>query len=469
MSASEKTWSPIQTVQVQKYSPQPRSDGKRILHDKIPHLLHIETTYRCNYFPGCRFCYNPVRGKLGDMTTIDRIVEVVAESQIPHVYLIGGEPSLLGVERLNRYIKRLSDHSSVTIVTNGFIRLEGISPRLACFGVPIHGANAETHEFHNRREGSFAKTLATIKYYVSQGFDARCIPVLTGYNFNQIYDICSLASRLGMCEVYVDRFEDGGIGAGNSQQDPGLRPTIEQFGEALGQMIRAREDFPPLNGNIGFGTAIPACLDERLISEQMFADCGVGKSFCAVNPDGGFRLCNQSQLVFGNVLTEPIEVIWNNPTLDMFRDLSWVEEPCASCDLLLECTGGCKVDANCADGFCVDYAVRCGGFPKPEKGLKIPRRKLAITYPHEHRTFAPNRYMKVTTKYHPDNFLVTRYQTVKLDALALKMAKAIFAGGVRDERVLIERFRREVDVPEIRRFVSRLHQVEAIDLQKGGA
>jgi len=58
----------------------------------IPHLLHIETTYQCN--ARCRFCYNPARVRKTDPTIIDRIVHAVYEAEIPHVYLIGGEPSL---------------------------------------------------------------------------------------------------------------------------------------------------------------------------------------------------------------------------------------------------------------------------------------------------------------------------------------------------------------------------------------
>ena len=50
--------------------------------------------------------------------------------------------------------------------------------------------------------------------------------------------------------------------------------------------------------------------------------------------------------------------LWNKKELDEFRDLSWVDKPCKSCDLLHECVGGCKVDSNCPGEFCIDYAVR---------------------------------------------------------------------------------------------------------------
>lgn len=453
-------WSPVATVRCDYWSAGRRDDGKYVEHDTIPHLCHIEMTYACN--ERCIFCYNPERAKLGDLSKIDRLVRSVAESQIPHVYLIGGEPSLLPVEKLNEFIELLSEHSSVTIVTNGLRRLKGISSKLACFGVPIHGANAKTHEFLNQSKGSFKKTLQTIRHYVSEGHDVRCIPVLTGYNYDQMYDIIGIAASLGMESIYIDRYEDGGIGAVNSQGYR-LKPTRKQFHVAVGQIIQAKHDFTVFGGRVGFGTAVPYCLDERMIIEGITSNCGVGTYFCAINPKGEFRMCNQSQLVFGTLPDEPIEAIWNKPALDIFRDLSWVSEPCKSCELLLDCTGGCKVDANCSNKFCIDYAVRGLSKPIAELVAKVEHRKPAEMYPANYRVFQPNRYMKLTTLY-PEKLLVTRYQTVKLDETALEMAQVIQGEAIINERVLVARFVERVEEHDVRLFVSKMLQVDALDL-----
>lgn len=453
-------WSPVAKVRCDYQSTGRREDGKYVEHDTIPHLCHIEMTYACN--EKCIFCYNPERAKLGDLSAIDRLVRSVAESQIPHVYLIGGEPSLLHVEKLNEYIELLSEHSSVTIVTNGLQRLKGISSKLACFGVPIHGANAETHEFLNQSKDSFKKTLETIRHYVSEGHDVRCIPVLTGYNYDQMYDIIGIAANLGMESIYVDRYEDGGIGAVNSRGYH-LKPTREQFHVAVGQIIQAKHDFTVFGGRVGFGTAIPYCLDERMIIEGITSNCGVGTYFCAINPKGEFRMCNQSQLVFGTLPDEPIETIWNKPALDIFRDLSWVSEPCKSCELLLDCTGGCKVDANCSNKFCIDYAVRGLSKPVAELVAKVEHRRPADMYPANYWIFRPNRYMKLTTRY-PEKFLVTRYQTVKLDEMALEMAQVIQSEAIINEQALAARFAERVEECEARLFVSKMLQVNALDL-----
>lgn len=418
----------------------------------VPHLVHIETTYSCN--SKCIFCYNPRRGESFNKEKIDLIVKSIYESWVPHVYLIGGEPSVLGVDQLNTYIDFLAKRSSVTIVTNGLIRLEGLSKNLACIGMPIHG-NERIHEKHTGMVGGYNKSIETAKYYVNRGFDVRCIPVLTAWNFDQMYDIIGVAKQLGMESVFVDRFEDGGIGNKNSSE---LKPSIDQFKTALGQMILARDDFAI---PVGFGTAIPYCLDERLITENMFANCGAGITFCAVNPDGSVRLCNQSEIIYGNVLKEPIEQIWQKKQLDDFRNLLWVKEPCASCTLLTDCLCGCKVDSSCSASYCIDYAVRgmnskfLDVVPK-----KVPEPEMLSEYPSQYRLFVLDRYTKLN-EFHSEKYLVTRYQTIKIDDTAIEIIRAIINGET-DEKSLIARFEDTINEKEIRSFLTKLSVVDAI-------
>lgn len=426
-------------------------------HGVIPHLCQIELTYACN--ADCIFCYNPDENIVRNMDTIDKVVYSVAKSEIPHVYLFGGEPSLFPVKKLNEYIDLLSEHSSVTLVTNGIIRMEGISKKLACFGVPIHGHKAELHEFFNRRPGSFGNIIENIKYYVECGHDVRCIPVLTAYNYDDMYKIIELADSLEMESIYVDRYEDGGKGAMNASKY-NLKPTLEQFSEAVGQIIQAKKDFPSFNGMVGFGTAIPYCLDERLDSENMNSSCGAGTTFCTISPKGELRICNQSRLIFGNVLNESIETIWNKSSLNIFRDLSWVTEPCTSCTLLLECLGGCKVDVNCSDKFCVDYAVR-GLKSSPNPVHKKEVQELDEIFPNYYRFFCVDKFLKLTEKY-SQKFLVTQYQTIEIDDLSAIIIKRLIEKEKFNEKEMIDYFFDMVEEIDIRKYFNQLLRVTAI-------
>ena len=419
----------------------------------IPHLVHIETTYACNQ--NCVFCYNPNRHMKIDHDVINNIVKAIFDAWIPHVYLIGGEPSLLGTKKLNEYIELLSKRSSVTIVTNGQIYLEDLSDGLACIGIPIHGIG-ETHDFLAGKQGSFKTAIKSVEQYVKRGFDVRCIPVLTKTNFNQMYAVINLAKQLGMESIFVDRYEDGGIGSIRSVE---LKPSLNQFRIALGQMIEGRNAF---NIPVGWGTAIPFCLDERLITENMFADCGAGITFCAINPKGEVRLCNQSERIYGNILSESMDEIWHKPELSEFRDLKWVEKPCNGCAVLSECMCGCKVDANHSKTFCIDYAVRENGhLCEPKK--QIPEQPL-VEIPHKLRCFNPNKYLRLNSQ-HKENYLVTRYQTIQLNDAASIMIQQILSGET-SEKSLIALNAESIDENEVRRFVSVLDHVKAIDIAK---
>lgn len=427
--------------------------NKHLHHSSIPHLLHIETTYRCN--SNCIFCYNPNRNSEIDYDRLDKIVDSVRKAEIPHVYLIGGEPSMLSVEKLNEYIDVLSEVSSVTIVTNGIKYLKGLSKKLACIGIPIHG-DEKTHEYLNNNPGSYKKIITSIKNYVSDGFDVRCIPVLMNVNYSQIYDIISLAKKLNMESVFVDRYEEGGIG---SRSDICLKPTNEQFSIALGQMIKARDDF---NIPVGWGTAIPYCLDERLLKENMYANCGVGSTFCAVNPKGDLRICNQSDIVYGNILEDSIENIWNKSTMNDFRSLEWVTEPCNECDLLHECVCGCKVDQRCSDKYCVDYAIRY-----KKKPIKVDNSMLKSNIIHtQHKTDTPMRtytidpYTKLNLS-HKEKLLVTRYQTIEIDKETLELVKYIIENSSSEEEI-VNYFSNIYDVDVIRNVMDTLIAADAI-------
>jgi len=425
---------------------------KKLSFYSIPHLIHIETTYSCN--SKCTFCYNPNRNETIDYQTINKIVTSVKKSQIPHVYLIGGEPSLFDVKKLNKYINILAEVSSVTIVTNGLRYLDGLSDKLACIGVPIHG-NKKTHEALTNVKGGYKKTIESIKKYVKRGFDVRCIPVLMSINYKQMYEIIKFAKQLGMESVFVDRFESGGLGT-QAQQ---LKPTLSQFREALTQMIAARDDF---DIPVGFGTAIPFCLDRRLLSEDMYADCGAGVTFGAIAPNGNFRICNQSKRIYGNILKEPIEKIWHKKSLDEFRNLKWVTEPCKSCQLLYLCVCGCKVDQSYNDKYCLDYAIRGGKKPLiPVAPNQFKGRELKFSnFPKRYRQLKPGKYTKLNT-IHKEKYLITRYQTICLNDVAVKIIQSIL-NGVYDELQLVRKFKKIVSEKEIRSFISKLIEVEAL-------
>ena len=327
--------------------------------------------------------------------------------------------------------------------------MKGLSKKIACLGIPIHGTNAEEHDSMTQVKGSYERMIDSVKYYVSEGYEVRCILVLTGYNYDKMYELIKKAEELGMESVYVDRYEDGGLGATNSKIKK-LKPTIEQFRIALTQIIKARKDCKKLDGKVGFGTAIPFCLDKRLITENIGANCGVGTDFCAINSNGDFRICNQSEIVYGNVLNENIIDIWKKRELNCFRNLEWVQEPCKSCKLLSKCVCGCKVDVNFSDSFCIDYSVRNDLDDETKQNIKLINSGF-LTESTDNSNNIKNYELNLNTKLIASPYLkinevtndilcVTRYQTVIIDEIV--------------KNILIEiKNKKDVIVSELLKFI----------------
>jgi radical SAM protein with 4Fe4S-binding SPASM domain len=439
----------------------------------IPTLAHIEITYAC--MEDCIMCYNPTRTKVTDRDKgiVWDIVKSMAAQRIPHTYLIGGEPTYgYKKQELADMVDYLSDHgSSVTIVTNGQITLTDFTNRLACFGVSIHGSTPEVHDAITQLPGSFEKAVRSVRRYVEDGHDVRIVPVVMGRNHDEMYRIAELAWELGAESIYYDIYEPGGIGEVNSHDaDLHMQPSIDELRVAIGQIVQAHDDLP-FAGSIGIGTAIPYCFDERLIERNMFENCGVGTYFCAITNVGDLRMCNQSKMRLGNVLERTMTDIWTDPLFDeVFRTLKWVQEPCASCPVLSDCGGGCKVDEGCASGeLCIDRIVR--GL-SPEAKLKLTAeqmftQRLRDDFPEGWRQIRPNRYLAVTDLYADagDIFFKTRYQTVRITADEQAMIESISAAGTTvDEAAFVEAYRDVVEPEELRRFVSRLEQAGAIDV-----
>lgn len=439
----------------------------------IPTLAHIEITYAC--MEDCIMCYNPTRTKVSqrDKNLVWDIVKTVAAQRIPHTYLIGGEPTYgYSATELSDMVGYLSDHgSSVTIVTNGQIHLKNFNRRLSCFGVSLHGYTAEMHDGITRKPGSFKRAVAAARQYVDDGHDVRIVPVVMGRNHDHMYGIAELAHDIGAESIYYDIYEPGGIGEANSHvYDMHMQPAIDELRTAIGQIVDAHDNFP-FRGSVGIGTALPYCFDERLIVRHMYQNCGVGTYFCAITNTGDMRMCNQSKMRLGNVLQRSMREIWMDPLFDdVYRNLSWVEEPCASCPVLHDCGGGCKVDEGCPTGeLCIDRVVR--GL-SPDVKLKLSAadaftQRLVEDVPTEYRVFKSNRYLAVTDMYEEwdDILFKTRYQTVRITKNEQRMLETIIEAGEVDERDFIAAYSEWVDEAELRLFISRLAQAGAIDVR----
>jgi len=398
---------------------------KKIKHEKIPHFVQIETSYNCN--ARCSFCYNPCRDTPVNENKITKVVKVIAKSHIPQVQLTGGEVATLPTKLLNKLIDTLAENSSVTIQTNAHKYIKGLTKKLAAIYISLHG----TKEYHEKlqKPEKWEEIVKNIKRYIADGFEVNCDFTLTSVNFTNFEEIAMMASKWGVHQYSVNKFEPAGLGVKNFGK---LMPSVKQFRKLLDQMIRVQKKTKML---VGFCTSIPYCLDLRMAEYGLLSNCGAGVSFLSVSPDGEVRICNQSPTSYGNVLKKDIIAIQNSKKIDEFRNKSWVTKPCSDCFLFDLCLGGCKVDNSVGQKYCIDYAVRglkkCpvskNEFYRRVEQYQKNRDSLDIKYPlKESDNFMIDRFTKLR-ELKNGALLTTRYQSVKLDKDSTELTKIILS------------------------------------------
>ena len=388
----------------------------KIKFEEVPHYIQIETSYSCNAL--CVFCYNPKRNQPIDLNKVREIVGRVAESNIPHVQLTGGEISILPIAFINEIVDRLSKHSSVTIQTNGILYMKDLTKNLAALYVSLHG----TEKYHDDLQavGEWKKIVENIKHYINDGFEVNLDFTLTAQNYSNFEEIAMMADSWGVTQYSLNKFQPAGYGAKNFND---MVPSVAQFKDVISQIIRLQDK---TNLKIGFCTAVPFCLDDRLSRYGLLASCGAGTYLAAISPDGEMRICNQSFTSYGNVLKKDLLEIWNSRKIDEFRDKSWVTKPCTTCELFDQCLGGCKVDNTSKSRYCVDYAIRdlekcpikISEFKKQVQEFSSSQIKALqdIGLPTE-GVITANPFTKLITS-HKTNLLITKHQTIKLDQKA---------------------------------------------------
>lgn len=437
---------------------------KGIKYESIPHYVQIETSYNCN--ARCVFCYNPRRNQPPNLDKMRKIVNEVAKAKIPHVQLTGGEISVLPTEFVNEIINKLSINSTVSIQTNGIKYIDGLTNNLAAVYVSLHG----TKEYHNdlQQTGEWDTIAKHIQKYIKVGFEVNLDFTLTAKNYSNFEKIAMIADRWGVKQYSINKFQPAGIGAYRRDD---LVPSITQFKQVVSQIIRLQKN---TKLKLGFCTAIPYCLDERLPRHGLQASCGAGTYLLAISPDGEVRICNQSFSTYGNVLERDLLEIWRDKQINEFRDKSWVTKPCSDCFLFNECLGGCKVDNTSAAKYCVDYAIR--GLEKSPIN-KIKWANSVKSYQKTNIQLANKIQFTKTTVLISDKFtkfnkhgrgvmLLTKHQTIHLDNNSVSITKFLLKNKkVSVNDIINYAGKNQLDTHDTEHLIKKLIFAEAVKIQ----
>ena len=329
----------------------------------MPLLVVWNYTNKCNL--RCKHCYQDAGSggeKRDELSTEEkkRVVDELDRNNVVSISFSGGEPLIAkDFFEISEYAKKKGIY--INIATNGTLLTEENVKRIKeiGFGYVAASLDASTPEKHDEFRGvpgMWNKTCEGIKRLIDAGVTTCIQFTLTKESFDELPKMLELRKKLGAYKVIVYNYIP--CGRAGFENDP----TPEQREEA------ARIMYEEINaGHHVIASTMPQlgryCKERNSDSVVIahYADiktkelstisdivggCGVGRAYCAIQPDGLVTPCvYMPHLVAGDLRKQSFKEIWlESPLMVSFRDRSKLQENCRSCEYNAVC-GGCRARA----------------------------------------------------------------------------------------------------------------------------
>ncbi|MGI6112741.1 MAG: radical SAM protein [Mahellales bacterium] len=336
-----------------------------------PILVVWNFTNACNL--KCKHCYQDAHHVLPDELTLDERLKVIDEldrNDVTSLAFSGGEPLMhKDFWTVAEYAHNKGLHLSVA--TNGTLITKDVAARLKEVGVnyveiSVDSAKPEIHDNFRGGQGYWNRTIEGIKNCVEvDGLEVGMATTVTRNNFPEMEELIELAKDLKVNLFYAFNFIPVGRGKDIVKDDltPEMREemmhilhsaflenefgafsTCPQYGRYC--YVNAPEDVI-ITSHYGYAKGEYA----KTLSEYI-GGCGVGRAYCAIQPNGFITPCVFLPIKVGDLRKESLQDIWHNSeVLKEIRDRSTLKEHCGSCDYRSMC-GGCRARAY---GYFGDY------------------------------------------------------------------------------------------------------------------
>lgn len=342
--------------------------GKKLI---LPSSVLIEVCYTCN--EKCVHCFLNEHKSTGlSLEQYNKVFDDMVNAGTFYVILTGGDPFTRRdfLEIVEAARKR---RISVTIFTNATLIEDYDIERLRALWietihVSIYSADPSIHDQITRVPGSFHKSLTTIRKMIDNGISVRLKCPLMTQNADGIEDLKELANELGVAIQFtavITARNDG------NNQTHNCRVTPEQLSKAVSDKdVLSQSDIP-----VHFKENRDAIPCETVFNGG------------AIDPHGNVYVCNQWQVVGGNVTKQSLLDIWRNS--DVFKKIRSIRvgdlQECSECNVFSFCSR-CPGLADLEDG----NILGCSSVAK----LLAEERQKAGIYPAEAHIFSRSEIVK---------------------------------------------------------------------------
>lgn len=312
-----------------------------------PLTFNWTLSYRCNF--SCAHCYS--RDEVGEeLATADilRIVDVLAEKQIPFINFGGGEP-LIRPDLFDIAAYATAKGLNVSMNSNGWLLDAAAAKELKAsgfksVGVSIDSAVAALHDDFRNMPDSFPRAVAALDHLSRAGLRSTMSSVISRINFRHFRDLLQLAREHQVGQVYLHNFKCSGRGFKNRQE---LDLSPKEWKDFYVEALRVKDETKDLR--ISFDDPVIASLpgyDEN----PLVKGSSCGKLSLHLRPNGDITPCGFIPLVVGNILRDDFDEIWyDSPVLQQMRNKE-AKGKCVGCGAFESCVGGCTARAFATTG-----------------------------------------------------------------------------------------------------------------------
>lgn len=314
----------------------------------------------------CKHCYQSAGKKLPHELSLEKRLDVINQLAREDVFSIafsGGEP--LMDKDIWKVIKRAKENFMyVSVATNGTLITPKVAKRLSDAGVDyveisLDSVNPEKHDEFRGVKGAWDKAVTGIKNAVAERtYQVGLASTITRINFDELEELMNFAIELKVDKFFVFNFIP--VGEGKNLIDIDLTPeqrekmlntlynsyiekgivaltTCPQYARVC--MMKSKGQLAPTSHcttNKGEKT--------RLMAE-FIGGCGVGRAYCAIQPDGIVTPCVYMPIVVGDLKKQSFKEIWTtSKVLEELRSREDLKEHCGICEYRSAC-GGCRARA----------------------------------------------------------------------------------------------------------------------------
>ncbi len=270
----------------------------RVLKKNRLRTVDWAMTYRCN--SKCNMCSakflmtNKKNAGKRDITPeeIERVWKQAVKLGAIHVNLTGGEPTIRSVDEVERIIKIFNKEGAlVSMVTNSIVMTKENLKRFVDAGLDtiqlsLESMDAATHDMIRGSPGNYEKLMQVFRWAKELKLNICLSTVITAHNFDEVKKIIDFSKKEGVF-VLLNPISSSGEKAGDFSKSIGSKK--EEYYDLLKEgHVRADTIFNFRGG----------------------AGCPAGVERIAITPYGEVMTCPHVQVSYGNVLVEPLSVIY---------------------------------------------------------------------------------------------------------------------------------------------------------------